>query len=137
MFIWRQPIMTSIDLHHHSQLMVLVSGLISAERQQAFIDHIARFLETEHQLPKEFSILFLPSPPQRLSSRELEVLRLIVEGHSNPKIAKSLHLSPNTVKTHVRSLMNKLGVDRRIQLVTAAIMFNLLNSNSTALNKAS
>lgn len=41
----------------------------------------------------------------RLSSRELEVLQLITEGHSNPEIAAALHLSPNTVKTHVRSII--------------------------------
>jgi DNA-binding NarL/FixJ family response regulator len=129
--------MNPINFQHHSQLTVLVGGLISTERQQAFIDHIADFLSADIQPPKEFSILFISPPPQSLSSRELEVLRLVIEGHSNPKIAKSLHLSTNTVKTHIRNLMNKFGVDRRIQLVTTAIIFNSLHHHSNTLNKKS
>lgn len=62
----------------------------------------------------------------RLSTRELEILKLLVEGHSNPAIATALHLSPNTVKTHVRSIMNKLGVDCRIQVAVVALRLGLI-----------
>jgi two-component system, NarL family, response regulator LiaR len=57
----------------------------------------------------------------QLSPRELEVLKLMVEGRSNPEIATALYLSPNTVKTHVRGIMNKLAVDDRVQAAVVAL----------------
>ena len=56
-----------------------------------------------------------------LSEREREVLLLIVEGKSNQEIAEDLYLSPNTVKTHVRGIMNKLAVDDRVQAAVIAL----------------
>ena len=50
----------------------------------------------------------------QFSPRELDVLKLVVEGYSNPEIANALYLSPNTVKTHIRGIMNKLAVDDRV-----------------------
>ncbi|MBW4681717.1 MAG: response regulator transcription factor [Microcoleus vaginatus WJT46-NPBG5] len=57
----------------------------------------------------------------QLSQRELEVLKLMVEGLTNPEIATHLYLSPNTVKTHVRGIMNKLAVDDRVQAAVVAL----------------
>ncbi|PSF35288.1 DNA-binding response regulator [Aphanothece hegewaldii CCALA 016] len=56
-----------------------------------------------------------------LSSREMDVLKLIVEGKSNLEIAEKLYLSPNTIKTHVRGIMNKLAVDDRVQAAVVAL----------------
>ncbi|TBR60873.1 response regulator transcription factor [Mastigocladus laminosus UU774] len=70
-----------------------------------------------------------PSPKgnvANLSERELEVLKLIVEGYSNPEIAEKLYLSPNTVKTHVRGIMNKLSVDDRVQAAVLALRSGLV-----------
>jgi NarL family two-component system response regulator LiaR len=61
-----------------------------------------------------------------LSGRELEVLKLMVEGFSNPEIAEKLYLSPNTVKTHVRGIMNKLSVDDRVQAAVVALRSGLV-----------
>ncbi|GAA6618912.1 response regulator [Scytonema sp. NUACC26] len=61
-----------------------------------------------------------------LSQRELEVLKLMVEGYSNPEIAEKLYLSPNTVKTHVRGIMNKLSVDDRVQAAVVALRSGLV-----------
>lgn len=61
-----------------------------------------------------------------LSTRELEVLKLMVEGLSNPEIAERLYLSPNTVKTHVRGIMNKLAVDDRVQAAVVALRSGLV-----------
>ena len=55
-----------------------------------------------------------------LSPRELEVLALVAEGRSNKAIAEALFVSPNTIKTHVASLMNKLHADTRAQLAAIA-----------------
>jgi len=62
----------------------------------------------------------------QLSQRELEVLKLMVEGQSNPEIAAALYLSPNTVKTHVRGIMNKLAVDDRVQAAVVALRAGLV-----------
>jgi len=59
-------------------------------------------------------------PPGLLSPREQEVLALVAEGRSNKSIAEALFVSPNTVKTHVASLLNKLHADTRVQLAAIA-----------------
>ncbi len=58
--------------------------------------------------------------PAGLSPREREVLALVAEGRSNKAIAEALFVSPNTVKTHVAALLNKLHADSRVQLATIA-----------------
>jgi DNA-binding NarL/FixJ family response regulator len=60
------------------------------------------------------------NPTDALSPREKEVLALVAEGRSNKAIAEALFVSPNTVKTHVASLLNKLHVDSRVQLAAIA-----------------
>ena len=55
-----------------------------------------------------------------LSPREREVLALVAEGRSNKAIAAALFVSPNTIKTHIASLMNKLHADSRAQLAAIA-----------------
>jgi len=62
----------------------------------------------------------------QLSEREMDVLKLMVEGLSNPEIAAELYLSPNTIKTHVRGIMNKLAVDDRVQAAVTALRTGLL-----------
>jgi DNA-binding NarL/FixJ family response regulator len=50
------------------------------------------------------------SPLDELTARELEILSLMAEGHSNEGICKKLFLSPKTVETHVRHILGKLGI---------------------------
>lgn len=64
-------------------------------------------------------------PNVELSPRELEVLRLIAAGHSNSEIASILYVSPNTIKTHVRSVLNKLGVNHRVEAAVLAVRYGL------------
>ncbi|WP_413161280.1 response regulator [Capilliphycus salinus ALCB114379] len=74
-----------------------------------------------------------PSTPQNdcknsnLSPREFDVLKLMVEGKTNVQIAEELYLSPNTIKTHVRGIMNKLSVDDRVQAAVTALRSGLVN----------
>lgn len=55
-----------------------------------------------------------------ISDRELAVLAEIAAGHSNKEIAARLHVSPNTVKTHVANLFGKLGARRRTDALRRA-----------------
>jgi len=55
-----------------------------------------------------------------LTTREIEVLDCLRLGESNKEIARSLGISPNTVKTHLKSLYTKLGANNRTQAVTQA-----------------
>ena len=55
-----------------------------------------------------------------ISDRELAVLREIAAGRSTKEIAEALHVSPNTVKTHVARLFEKLGAKRRADAVNKA-----------------
>lgn len=62
-----------------------------------------------------------------LSDRELEVLRLMAQGLSNPQIARKLYLSPNTLKAHARNIYAKLDVHNRIEAVNRARELGLLS----------
>jgi DNA-binding CsgD family transcriptional regulator len=61
-----------------------------------------------------------------ISPRELEVLRELAAGHSSKEIARRLAVSPNTVKTHVSRLLEKLGARRRTEAVQRARELGLL-----------
>jgi len=61
-----------------------------------------------------------------LSARELEILTLLVEGHTNLEIAQTLFISMNTVKTHVFHLINKFNVKGRTQVAVKALRLGLL-----------
>jgi len=61
-----------------------------------------------------------------LSKRELEILGLLAEGHSNQEIAEKIFLSLSTVKTHLQNIFEKLDVKRRLQAVEKARGLNLI-----------
>jgi DNA-binding NarL/FixJ family response regulator len=61
-----------------------------------------------------------------LTQRERDVLKLLVEGCSNPEIAQKLSVSRSTVKTHVSHILEKLGASNRLEAVSLAIRHDLL-----------
>lgn len=63
---------------------------------------------------------------QALSGREREVLKLIAGGASAPQVARELHLSTGTIKTHLASLYEKLGVNDRAAAVAEAMRRGML-----------
>ena len=62
----------------------------------------------------------------RLTERELEVLRLVAKGLNNREIAKQLFISENTVKNHVRNMLEKLQLHSRMEAVMYAVKEKLL-----------
>ena len=61
-----------------------------------------------------------------LSPRETDILKLIAEGFSNKEIARSLYIGPETVKSHLKNVFSKLGVERRAQAVSRAQTLGLV-----------
>ncbi|OEH85698.1 DNA-binding response regulator [Desulfuribacillus stibiiarsenatis] len=61
-----------------------------------------------------------------LTKREIEVLQLVIRGATNRDIATELHISENTVKNHLRNIMEKLHMQNRIQAATYALKEGLI-----------
>ena len=66
-------------------------------------------------------------PAPRLTDRELEVLKLVAQGMSNREIAEDLYISENTVKNHVRNILEKLHLHSRMEAVVYAVREKLLD----------
>jgi DNA-binding NarL/FixJ family response regulator len=62
-----------------------------------------------------------PAPPARLTQREQEVLRLVSQGKSNKEIASALNIAENTVKNHLKNILEKLHLENRVQAATFAL----------------
>jgi DNA-binding NarL/FixJ family response regulator len=62
----------------------------------------------------------------KLTARETQVLKLMAEGQTNMEISSVLMISPNTVKSHVTGIFNKLGVNDRTQAAVLATRFKLI-----------
>ena len=68
-------------------------------------------------------------PTPRLTDRELEVLKLVAQGLNNREIAKRLFISENTVKNHVRNILEKLQLHSRMEAVVYAVREKILDIN--------
>ncbi len=95
------------------------AGLIA----RAVANYDPREADSLEQGPKPE--LSLPSQP--LTARELEVLRLMVDGNTNPEIADTLFISPRTVSVHVTHILEKLGVENRSAAVAFALRTGLVS----------
>ncbi len=73
-----------------------------------------------------------PSPPDNLTQRELEVLRMIALGHTNTEIAQTLFLSVRTVESHRSHIQRKIGRSTRAELVAYAHEHELVEAESAA-----
>jgi DNA-binding NarL/FixJ family response regulator len=104
----------------------LQAGVRAYLTKDVLHDELIRAIHAVHSgqkyLPASVTaVLEASSLPAGLSSREMDVLALIVKGHGNKQIAHELSIAEHTVKNHVKSILSKLGVDDRTQAATAAI----------------
>jgi DNA-binding NarL/FixJ family response regulator len=67
-----------------------------------------------------------PVHPSGLTERELEVLRLVAAGFTNPQIAAALYISRKTAEHHVSSILVKLGVSSRAEAAAAAVRLDIV-----------
>ena len=91
-------------------------SLISPSMAIKLLDEFKQMSRTDRQQ--------VPSP--RLTDRELEVLKLVAQGLNNREIAKRLFISENTVKNHVRNILEKLQLHSRMEAVMYAVKEKLL-----------
>jgi two-component system NarL family response regulator len=90
-------------------------SLISPSMAGKLLSEFATLAKRDHeQLPQE-----LPAP--KLTDREMQVLKLVARGMNNRDIAKELFISDNTVKNHVRNILEKLQIHSRMEAVMVAV----------------
>lgn len=103
-----------------------IKGTSLETLMQAITVAAAGGIYLDPQIAQQVITCLAPQAPKSvtdnpLSERELEVLKLIIEGCSNPEIGEKLFLSTNTVKTYVKGIMNKLVVNDRVQAAVLAL----------------
>ena len=80
---------------------------------------------------QEFSRKSSPSPrkaePEKLTAREIDVLQRLVQGDENKDIAEALSITPNTVKTHLTKIMEKLHLRNRVEAAVYAVTEGLVD----------
>ena len=97
-----------------------IARLVLAQAQQSKLPLLATTTKSQKLAPENHTENY------SLTGRELEVLQLIVDGHSNAEIAAKLYITVGTVKTHVRNILNKLCADDRTQAAVRALRFGIV-----------
>lgn len=103
---------TAIRAVHNGQ------SLISPSMASKLLTEFASMIKKTDDRP--------PLPTPRLTDREMEVLRLVAKGLNNRDIARELYISENTVKNHIRNILEKLQLHSRMEAVVYAVREKLL-----------
>ena len=115
-----------------ARLEEIVAGIrAAAEGHSAIALPLASSLVKEVRASGERRSAERAALPLALSDREREILRLLAGGCDNGTIGHRLYLSPSTVKTHVSRLLEKLGVDNRVQAATYAVRHGLADDGAS------
>jgi DNA-binding NarL/FixJ family response regulator len=87
---------------------------------------------------REFARLGIESPPpdstRSLTPRERQVLRLVSKGMTNKEIGAQLHIAENTVKNHLRNILEKLHLQNRAQAAAYAVREGLVDDGRSTSN---
>jgi DNA-binding NarL/FixJ family response regulator len=87
---------------------------------------VAQTSSSEIETELSEALYAAPAAKRRVTDRELEILQLLADGHENNEIARRLYISLETVKTHVRRLLKKLGARSRTHAVAIALRQKLV-----------
>ncbi|MBD1865594.1 response regulator transcription factor [Trichocoleus sp. FACHB-46] len=109
---WIDPSIARIILKHNSQRQANQEATAAEPNSRAIA------------VDEEYTSALAAAP---LTSRELDVIRLIVEGCSNAEIAARCYITVGTVKTHVRNILNKLCAEDRTQAAVRALRGGLVS----------
>jgi DNA-binding NarL/FixJ family response regulator len=99
----------------HSGVALLVQAVRAAMAGDALISP-----EVTVRLLRELTPRPARQPPHRLTDRELDVVALVAEGRTNAEIGARLYITAGTVKTHLASIQQKLGVTNRVAIAAWA-----------------
>jgi DNA-binding NarL/FixJ family response regulator len=110
----------------------LAAGVQSYLTKDVLHDEMLKAIRAVHSghpyLPAAVaSALAAQTPGADLSTREVQVLELIVQGLANKQIAYALNIAEHTVKNHVKNILSKLGAQDRTQAATAAIQRGIVH----------
>jgi DNA-binding NarL/FixJ family response regulator len=110
--------------------LIVVSGALDSSMAVACIRAGAEDIVLKHNLhelpPAIESALATRERLQTLSPRQLEVLRLVAEGHTTREIARQLGISDKTVETHRGEIMKRTGIHDAVSLVRYAVRLGLV-----------
>lgn len=138
-----QVVILTVSDDDASLLQAVQSGargyLLKNLNAEEFLDMLAGLQRGEAALTRQMTARLLnglarqsqrqPGPAERLTPREIELLRLVAEGLPNKAIAQRLSVSENTVKYHMKNILQKLGVRNRAEAIAHALRAGLLNTN--------
>ncbi|HOB79468.1 MAG TPA: response regulator transcription factor [Ornithinibacter sp.] len=117
-----------------SLLEALDAGASALVRKSSPSEQVISAVRRAAEMPLEFSASGLAealrrrseAPQATLTSRETEVLKLLVEGASVAQVGRALFMSPSTVKTHIGKIYEKLGAHNRASVVIMAVRLGLI-----------
>jgi LuxR family maltose regulon positive regulatory protein len=109
-------------------LQAVRDGTRNAAQTKDVVNHIDRLFDGWRALYQPNSQTQRDAERESLSTREREIVGLIAQGQSNKEIARSLGITPETVKSHVKSIFVKLAVDKRAHAVSRAQALRLLRT---------
>ncbi len=119
-------IRTFVDLGEPMQLLLADYSVQTVERGE-YVDRLLGAFEipiaqpeTQTEASKSKLQNLNSTMIEPLSDREIDVLHLLADGLTNPEIALTMHVSVNTVKTHLKNIYDKVGVHRRREVIARA-----------------
>lgn len=109
------------------QLFDMIEGIRHDEAPISGV--MAAKILQEFKQPDQAILNQQPEPADELTPREIEVLEQVVAGATNQEIAETLHITQNTVKIHLRNILEKLHVRNRIQAAVQAVREGLVKDS--------
>ena len=128
---------SELDEHFHTAIQAGVAGYLLKDLDADELFNLIEGVERgEAALTRAMATRLLKDVSNRaientkgkeiLTKREVEVLRLLAQGASNPQIGHELNITVNTVKTHISHILDKLHLENRTQAATYAIQSRLV-----------